>query len=133
MDSKELEGLLRSWHSCALAFDVTRGMSWEEYYATSERPDHIIWIFHHMIGQPGWPTQEEIHVALDLCMEAMAVDSSANPNAIVCCKLHLEFYKTNPQQAISPMLLNEEVVSTGYFGNLKVLADILRANLKVKP
>jgi hypothetical protein len=58
--------VLRSWywHPVWLELD---GKNFQQMWTTCERGDWLLWFCTHMIGQPGWPTHQQIVLASCQC------------------------------------------------------------------
>ena len=67
----DFQTLLRQIVACPEARDWVGKKSLAEAWATSERPDWMLWLVARMVGQEGWPTHQE--VVLAACAVAEAV------------------------------------------------------------
>lgn len=58
--------VLRSWywHPVWLELD---GKSFQQMWTTCDRGDWLLWFCTHMIGQPGWPTHQQVVLASCKC------------------------------------------------------------------
>lgn len=131
MDAFEFGVLLINKGACKEGADGARGKSLKEFWETCERPDWMLWVVDQMKDTSGWPIQADINRTLDLCMEEMSRDTSISPEIYRSCRMHASYYKKDPATTY-PIILNEELASSsGYFGDLKKVADVVRANLAV--
>ncbi len=57
---------LRSWYWHPLWLEI-EGKDFQQMWTTSDRGDWLLWFCSHMIGQPGWPSQQQVVLASCQC------------------------------------------------------------------
>lgn len=102
--------------ACQPGLDCAGNQTIQEFWATCNRPDYLLWVAHHK----GVDTVKLAHIAR-LCAAKMS-----HSQEIIN---HADFYETTGKS--QPMILSEIAVSEQQFGDLKPAADIVRANLAV--
>ena len=62
-----IEALLRVLYACQEVRDWATGKTLQEAWTTCDRGDWMLWLCARMIGQPGWPTHQEVVLAACAC------------------------------------------------------------------
>lgn len=122
MNANEFRELLRKFNACVSGLDGTSGLGYPEVWNTCKRPDWMLWLADKMIGTPEWPTRQEIADTALRIADTMSQDSES-------CRLHAEQYAIGANT--TPMILDHDLVASGYFGDLTRQADMVRDLLKV--
>ena len=69
MNATALANLLQGLRACSEARKWTRGKSLSEAWRACDRGDWMLWLCAKMIGQEGWPTQQQVVLAACSCAE----------------------------------------------------------------
>lgn len=69
MTAEELTCLLKDWNACPEAIAWCAEKTLAEAWEQSERGDWMLWLCAKMTGEPGWPSRQDIVLALSACAE----------------------------------------------------------------
>lgn len=129
IDAVQFGQLLVNFGACPEGVEGTKGKSWKQVWETCDRPDWLFWFLDHMIGKNGWPTKENICTVLSFCIAQMEKDTDLDSSIVLACKAHAAYYASGTET--QPLILSHDLVVNGYFGDLKKIADVIRANITV--